>query len=110
MGSKAALTVDFSKPVHTLTLSTLPTDPDESDPHNLVIELPQRGVEEEFEAFGRALVGGCDSTAWTDVMERSGPRATLRDLGIIEGALKSSREGKAVDLVELQGGQAWFDI
>ncbi|GAA5968586.1 hypothetical protein JCM3765_003518 [Sporobolomyces pararoseus] len=109
-GSKASLTVDFSKgSLHTLTLTSLPTNPEESDPHNLVIELPQRGVEEEFEAFGKALVEGFESESWKEVMRRSGPRATMRDLAIIEGGLKSSKEGIRVDLKDLVGEQ-WFKI
>jgi predicted dehydrogenase len=110
LGSKASLTVDFSKgSIHTLTLSTLPTNDDESEPHNLVIEFPQRGVEEEFEAFGKALVEGIESDSWKEVMRRSGPRATMRDLAIIEGGLKSSTEGRRVDLRELVG-EEWFRI
>jgi predicted dehydrogenase len=111
LGSKASLVVDFSKgSIHTVTLSTLPTNADESEPHNLVIEFPQRGVEEEFEAFGQALSDGPESESWKEVMRRSGPRATLRDLGVIEGGLKSSREGRVVDLRELAGGDEWFEI
>ncbi|GAA5975941.1 hypothetical protein JCM5350_000785 [Sporobolomyces pararoseus] len=110
LGSKASLTVDFSKgSLHTLTLTTLPTNPEESDPHNLVIELPQRGVEEEFEAFGKALVEGFESESWKEVMKRSGPRATMLDLAIIEGGLKSSKEGIRVDLKDLVG-EDWFRI
>ncbi|GAA5924079.1 Gfo/Idh/MocA family protein [Sporobolomyces koalae] len=111
LGSKASLTVDFSRAdQHTVTLSTLPTSPHESEPHALTIEFPQRGVDEEFEAFGQALLDGPKSDSWHEVMQRSGPRATLRDLGVIEGALKSSKEGRTVDLVELAGGREWFDI
>ncbi|GAA6025049.1 hypothetical protein JCM11491_002005 [Sporobolomyces phaffii] len=111
LGSKAQLVVDFArKGVHTVTLSTLPTSPDESSAHELVVEFPQRGVEEEFDAFGVALASGEGSAPWLDAMLRSGPRATLRDLGVIEGALKSARDGTAVDLRDLVGGDDWFEI
>ncbi|GAA5873335.1 hypothetical protein JCM16303_001095 [Sporobolomyces ruberrimus] len=111
LGSKASLIVDFSRPkVQTLTLSTLPTTSEESEPHNLVIEFPQRGVEEEFDAFGQALIDGPESENWNEVMKRSGPRATLRDLGIIEGGLRSSEEGRTIDLKNLVGGTEWFEI
>ena len=111
LGSKASLKVDFSGgSKHTLTLSTLTTNPEESEPHNTVIEFGQHGVEEEFDAFGQALLDGSGSESWKEVMRRSGPRATLRDLGVIEGGLKSSKEGKAIDLSELVGGDEWFKI
>jgi len=111
LGSKASLKVDFSGgSKHTLTLSTLTTNPEESEPHNTVIEFGQHGVEEEFDAFAQALLDGSGSESWKEVMRRSGPRATLRDLGVIEGGLKSSKEGKAIDLRELVGGEEWFKI
>lgn len=66
-------------------------------------------MEEEFEAFGKALVEGIESDSWKEVMRRSGPRATMRDLAIIEGGLKSSTEGRRVDLRELVG-EEWFRI
>lgn len=74
-----------------------------------MIELPQRGVEEEFEAFGKALVEGFESESWKEIMKRSGPRATMLDLAIIEGGLKSSKEGIRVDLKDLVG-EDWFRI
>jgi len=111
LGSKASLKVDFSGgSKHVLTLSTLTTNPEESEPHSTFIELGQHGVEEEFDAFGQALLDGLDSENWKEVMRRSGPRATLRDLGVIEGGLRSSKEGKAIDLKELVGGEEWFKI
>ncbi|GAA6061120.1 hypothetical protein JCM10212_006151 [Sporobolomyces blumeae] len=109
-GSKALLTVDFGdRKQHVVTLRTPPSSPDEDDPHELVVEFSQRGVEEEFDAFGQALFEGPDSEAAREVARRSGPRATLRDLGVIEGALKSSRDKVVVDLRELVGGSEWFD-
>lgn len=105
-GTKGTLTVNFGVSPQILTLTTLSTDPNESEPHELVIELPQgEGVLREFEAFGEALTEGQDSESWSMVQQRSGPRATLRDLAIIEAALASgATDGKQqVDLKELSG-------
>ncbi|GAA5949349.1 hypothetical protein JCM21900_005619 [Sporobolomyces salmonicolor] len=109
-GSKGTLTVNFEDPkMHVLTLTTLPHSPDEDKPHQLVIEFPARGVEEEFDAFGEALLAGPKSAEWEWVQRRSGPRAALRDLGLIEGALTSAKERREVDLREL-AGEGWFDV
>ncbi|GAA5879125.1 hypothetical protein JCM1840_004534 [Sporobolomyces johnsonii] len=109
-GSKGTLSVNFEdNKMHVLTLTTLPHAPDEDKPHELVIEFPGRGVEEEFDAFGEALLAGPGSEQWDMVQTRSGPRATLRDLGLIEGALTSAKEGREVDLREL-AGEGWFDV
>ncbi|GAA5840868.1 hypothetical protein JCM11251_007626 [Rhodosporidiobolus azoricus] len=116
-GSRGVLTVDFSdKRTHVITLANFPsaasppTSPvgaaqgaDEEGPHELVIELPAQGVEDEFLAFASALVAGSGSEEARDVEKRSGPRAAMRDLGVIEGGLKSSEGRKEVDLRELAG-------
>jgi predicted dehydrogenase len=105
-GTKGTLTVNFGVSPQILTLTTLSTDPNETSPHELVIELPQgEGVLREFEAFGEALTEGPGSESWEMVQQRSGPRATLRDLAIIEAALQSgAASGKdQVDLVALSG-------
>lgn len=110
-GSKAQLIVNFEdRKLHVLTLKTLPQNPQEEEPKELVIEFPQRGVEEEFDAFGRALIEGKESEIYREVRKRSGPRATLRDLAVIEGGLKSSEENRVVDLRELVGGDEWFRL
>lgn len=97
-GSKGTLEVDFSgRGLHILTLSLLESG------EQMVIEIGGRGVEEEFEAFANALEGGMGSEAAKFVEERSGPRAALKDLGFIEGALNSG--GKPVDLVKLEKGE-----
>lgn len=108
-GSRGTLTVDFSAQTHVLTLATLSTNPNEPDPHHtVVIELPSAGVKSEFEAFGEALTEGVGSESWKLVEARSGPRAAMRDLGIIEGALKSGeKDGVRVDLKELGGEDFW---
>ncbi|BGP13048.1 hypothetical protein JCM10213_000947 [Rhodosporidiobolus nylandii] len=122
-GSKGVLTLDFGQArIHTLKLvnfpSSLSAPPSASDPlgterneepHELTIELPAMGVEDEFEAFGKALVAGAGSEEAKDVERRSGPRATMRDLGFIEGGLLSSKKGKAIDLVQLVG-EEYFRI
>lgn len=108
-GAKGVLTVTFGGPTHTLKLKTLSINPDEREGHEVVIELPSAGVPHEFEAFGEALSEGMESESWKLVESRSGPRATMRDLAIIEGALKSGETGEQVDLVKL-GGEAFWDI
>lgn len=101
-GSKGTLTVEWGE-TQILTLTTLSTNPEEKDPHEVVIELPSQGVVDEFEAFGEALTEGVGSESWKLVESRSGPRATLRDLAIIEGALNSGGSGEKVDLKQLAG-------
>lgn len=101
-GVKGTLTVEWGQ-TQVLTLTTLSTNPEEKDPHEVVIELPSQGVIDEFQAFGEALTEGVGSESWKLVESRSGPRATLRDLAIIEGALNSGGSGERVDLQKLAG-------
>lgn len=99
-GSKGTLVVDFSgRGIHVLTLFLVESG------EQMVIEIAGRGVEEEFEAFAKALEGGMGSEAAAGVEERSGPRAALRDLAFIEGALRSGETGERVDLRRLEKGE-----
>lgn len=92
--------VDFSgRGIHVLTLFLVESG------EQMVIEIAGRGVEEEFEAFAKALEGGMGSEAAAGVEERSGPRAALRDLAFIEGALRSGETGERVDLRRLEKGE-----
>jgi hypothetical protein len=59
----------------------------------LVIEMKENALRDEFVAFSAALVAGSGSEAMKYVEEKSGPRAALRDLEIIEKALKSGATG-----------------
>ncbi|GAA5967684.1 hypothetical protein JCM11641_005735 [Rhodosporidiobolus odoratus] len=111
-GSTGVMTVDFSGARdHVLKLVSLPRgelgeeaeEEEEEDPHELTVELPSGGVPDEYEAFGRALIAGAGSQEARFVEERSGPRATLRDLAFIEGGLKSSEERREVDFEEVLG-------
>lgn len=107
-GSKGVLNVKFGPPTHVLTLQTLSTNPNEREGHTITVELPSAGVPREFEAFGEALTEGVGSESWDEVQRRSGPRATMRDLAIIEGALKSGEKGgERVDLKALGGEEFW---
>ncbi|SCV67341.1 BQ2448_5987 [Microbotryum intermedium] len=54
------------------------------------------GVKQEFKAFAEAFSKGIDSEEWAVVEKKSGPRATLRDLALIEAGLKS--QGSKIDL------------
>lgn len=84
-GSKGVLTVDKSK-----LLVVVDNDGKETKRS----ESPGDGVKQEFAAFAKALVNGIDSQEAKDVDQRSGPRATLKDLGAIEAALKSGESGQ----------------
>ncbi|GAA6023877.1 hypothetical protein JCM10207_000512 [Rhodosporidiobolus poonsookiae] len=124
-GSRGVLTIDWASPrTHTIRLTQVPataTSPTTSpvlaardprpqpleEPHELTIELPTRGVEDEFEAFGEAFQQGTGSEAMREVERRSGPRAALRDLAFIEGGLRSSAEGREFELRELVGEELW---
>lgn len=108
-GSKGVLTVDFSaRRLHVLRLTTVPPNAEADEPpHELTIELPAEGVDAEFDAFGEALVAGPDSAEMRSVEERSGPRATLRDVAFIEGGLLSAKERREVELKELVGDDFW---
>ena len=64
-----------------------------------VVKAKAQAVFSEFEFFGAALVGGIDSETAKEVDARSGPRATLQDLAVIEGALGSN--GAVVELASL---------
>lgn len=61
-------------------------------------DLVSDGVASEFEAFGKALVGGIGSVEARLVEERTGPRAARRDVGMIEKALESAAKGVWVDI------------
>lgn len=70
-------------------------------PDNLAevkFEFEGRAVKEEFLKFGEALVYGGDRL--TDVENRSGPKATIKDLEFIEKALESGGDGEWKDLFE----------
>lgn len=67
---------------------------DYDDASNVVKEeFGGRAVKEEFLAFGLELTG-----TGAKVEERSGPREALKDLELIESALKSGEQGGWVDL------------
>lgn len=71
------------------------------------MEFPAEvGVENEFEAFGNALSASAE-TDTSEVLKRCGPRATLRDLALIEAAIKSSEEKREISLRELVGDEYW---
>ncbi|BGP45108.1 hypothetical protein JCM10450v2_000925 [Rhodotorula kratochvilovae] len=117
-GSKGVLSVDLASPrTHVLRLTTASSSEKEEKrageeelPHSQVeIELPARGaVEAEFAAFGAALLSGPESAQAAYARDRSGPRAAIRDLAAIEGALKSGeRGGEKVVLREIVGEEAW---
>ncbi|GAA6006897.1 Gfo/Idh/MocA family protein [Rhodotorula paludigena] len=114
-GDRAVLTIDIAHPrIHVLRLVTQPSpaDPDaagEDEPNVLEIELPARdAVEAEVEAFARALVAGIGSKEADEVRRRSGPRAALRDVAAVEGALKSGEKGgEKIALKELVGEALW---
>ncbi|KAI5476106.1 NAD dependent oxidoreductase [Pseudohyphozyma bogoriensis] len=50
----------------------------------------ERAVVDEFAAFGKALQGRIGSAAAEDVEKRSGPRAALADVGVIQASLNSN--------------------
>lgn len=79
------------------------------EPHRMEMEFPAEvGVENEFEAFGTALSASAESnTGTSEVFKRCGPRATLRDLALIEAAIKSSEEKREISLRELVGEEYW---
>ncbi|KAK4049663.1 hypothetical protein OIV83_003938 [Microbotryomycetes sp. JL201] len=95
-----------------ITIQTLPDGVEHANPgqrpNEITVEAPFPAVNQEFEAFSEALTEGIDSESWTMVQQRSGPRATLRDLAIIEAALKSGdNDSVKVDLKELEGQDLW---
>lgn len=57
-------------------------------------EFESIGVKEEMKAFGKALAG--DKQAMETVMQKSGPRAALKDVAVIESALNSAEQDKWV--------------
>ncbi|KDE06246.1 hypothetical protein MVLG_03405 [Microbotryum lychnidis-dioicae p1A1 Lamole] len=71
----------------------------------LVEKHQSEGVKQEFKAFAEAFGKGMDSEEWRLVEKKSGPRATLRDLALVEAAIKS--QGEKVDLKELGGSNIW---
>ena len=58
------------------------------------------GVREEMKAFGKALSGleKGDEQALEVVMQKSGPRAALKDVAVIEGMLTSAEQEKWIKL------------
>lgn len=95
LGSKGKLVVDFSPRDGDIQLVTI-TPADGSKVNEFKIKA--NAMASEFEAFGKALQGGLESEEGKLVQERSGARATLRDLEVIEKALGSG--GILVKLVE----------
>ena len=72
------------------------------------MEFPAEvGVENEFEAFGNALSASAETGTSDEVLKRCGPRATVRDLALIEAAIKSSEEKREISLRELVGEEYW---
>ncbi|KAI5479865.1 NAD dependent oxidoreductase [Pseudohyphozyma bogoriensis] len=66
-----------------------------------VVKAVAEAVVQEFAYFGKALLAGPGSAEAEDVERRSGPRATLKDLAVIQGALSS--KGSPVDVIALLG-------
>lgn len=124
-GERGTVEIDFSDSrTHVVRLVSMPEpappkagngtdscDEGPEEPHRLEMEFPaQVGVENEFEAFGKALgsasaAAGSSETA--EVLRRCGPRATFRDLAFIEGAIRSSEEKRTVSLKDLVGEDLW---
>lgn len=85
-GSKAIITVVRQGP--RMSLKILQNGQEEE-----VASIHVQGVEQEFQAFAKALVDGPDSHSARDVQSRSGSHATLLDVSFIENALQSSQSG-----------------
>lgn len=58
--------------------------------------FPSEGVKEEMKAFGKALAG--DKEMMKVVEAKSGPRAALKDVAVIESALNSAEQDKWVKI------------
>ncbi|KAK4056132.1 hypothetical protein OIO90_002863 [Microbotryomycetes sp. JL221] len=108
-GTKGTLEASFAGKI---TIHSLPEGKQHMSlgvrPDETVIEAPFPAVNQEFEAFSEALSEGVDSESWKLVQQRSGPRATLRDLAVIEAALTSGdRQGEKIDVKQLIGDALW---
>jgi len=59
-------------------------------------KFESRGVKEEMRAFGKALEAADrgDEGALQEIMRKSGPRAALKDVAVIEAALTSAEQEK----------------
>ncbi|KAI5481412.1 NAD dependent oxidoreductase [Pseudohyphozyma bogoriensis] len=90
-GSKATLTVEMVG-VTARKLTLAPTAG--SGEETTVLEFDGDAIRAEFAAFASALVEGVESERAKDVDAKSGPRAALRDLEIIEKALNSGESGQ----------------
>ncbi|KAI5480941.1 NAD dependent oxidoreductase [Pseudohyphozyma bogoriensis] len=97
-GSKATLLVEmFPAGAQRVTLTpvaspgVVPAAAGVND--SLVIELKENALRDEFVSFSEALVAGMGSEEARDVDRKSGPRAALKDLEVIEKALKSGESG-----------------
>jgi predicted dehydrogenase len=89
LGSKARLEVEFLPPssagaqeVRRVILTPVQGE-------QQTFTLPADAMRSEFDFFARALAGGVGSEAELEVQKRSGPRATLRDVEVVEKALAS---------------------
>lgn len=105
LGSRAQLKVDFSaNEAKTIRVTITPATegPQTREVKRVeVLEFETAAMKEEFAWFARAIAGGAESEAAKEVEERSGSRMALRDVAVIEAALKS--EGGLVDVIELLG-------
>ena len=89
--------MDWGGPTHTITFE--PTRvAGEEEGRVEAWEFEADGVGEEFKAFEKALLGGTASEAAKDVEARSGPRAAVRDLEMVQRALESGGSGSWVPL------------
>lgn len=97
LGSKGRIEVEFSPPsageqeVRRVMLTPVGGE-------QQIFVLPADAMRSEFEFFARALAGGIGSEAELEVSKRSGPRATLRDVELVEKSLTS--QGSVQQLVE----------
>ncbi|KAM0787012.1 hypothetical protein ACM66B_006280 [Microbotryomycetes sp. NB124-2] len=108
-GTRGTLEISFRGQI---TVQTLPEGVEymshQTRPDETTVEAPFPAVNEEFQAFSEALSEGVGSESWDIVLQRSGPRATLRDLAIIEAILQSGDEnGVKIDLRQLEGQEFW---
>lgn len=117
-GTDGVLSVDLGAGPRTVLLTLVSRAPEAEPngaplpPRRVEIELPaQTAVEREFAAFAGVILEGArdsEGAAGSAARVRSGPRAAMRDLAAVEGALKSGeREGDKVGLRELVGDEWW---
>ncbi|KAM0753000.1 NAD(P)-binding protein [Meredithblackwellia eburnea MCA 4105] len=94
-GSEGRVEADYSpfEDGNFVARTYLSADPDTP---SYEVKAKAQGVVSEFAFFGKALLAGPGSKEAELVQERSGPRATLRDVAVIEGALTSQGQPKDV--------------